>query len=108
MHDQIFIEDVLAACWKSVETPFTTPEILNIGSGIQHPNEAVIELVQEITGEEILLTQSEYPPSPPDTTFWQADNTLARARLGWHPEYSLKEGLIETIAWFKKHLTHYA
>jgi len=108
MHDHIFVEDVLAACWKSVETPFTTPEILNIGSGIQQPNEAVIELVQEVLGEEILVTQSEHPPSPADTTFWQADIALARARIGWHPEYSLKAGLIQTIAWFKNHLTLYA
>jgi CDP-glucose 4,6-dehydratase len=28
----------------------------------------------------------------------------ARTNLGWEPRYTLKEGLVETIAWYKDYL----
>jgi dTDP-glucose 4,6-dehydratase len=36
-----------------------------------------------------------------------SDNSLAGGRLGWKPEYSLEEGLKETIAWVREHLEMY-
>jgi len=36
-----------------------------------------------------------------------ADNTKARELFGWKPVYTLEEGLIKTIEWFRKHKDAY-
>jgi nucleoside-diphosphate-sugar epimerase len=35
------------------------------------------------------------------------DNSRARALLGWQPEYSLRQGLEETVAWMREYLHKY-
>lgn len=32
------------------------------------------------------------------------DASLARRELGWTPSHSMEGGLLETIAWYRKHL----
>jgi UDP-glucose 4-epimerase len=33
---------------------------------------------------------------------WQCDITPAIDELGYHPQYDLERGVVETVAWYKK------
>jgi UDP-glucuronate decarboxylase len=63
-------------------------------------------LVLELTGSKSPLV---YEPLPPDDpTRRRPDITLAERHLGWKPVVPLREGLAQTIAWFRSiDVNHY-
>jgi UDP-glucuronate decarboxylase len=77
---------------------------VNIGN----PGEfTILQLAEKIIG----LTQSKsklvFLPLPQDDPIQrQPDITLAKTKLGWEPKIPLEEGLLKTIAFFKKLLNN--
>jgi len=105
--DFVFVEDVIEACLLAVEADSAPGEIVNVGSGRQWSNEAVVDLVQAVAGHAIRIRLEVHPAHPPDTPHWVADIRKAKAVLGWQPRHLLGEGLEKTVAWFGAHLDEY-
>jgi nucleoside-diphosphate-sugar epimerase len=99
--DLVFVDDVVAACLGALDADGIDGEIINVGSGAQWSNEAVVELIGEIVGHRITIRAGTYPASPSDTAHWVADIDKARRLLGWRPRYMLRDGLERTVAWFR-------
>lgn len=64
---------------------------------------SVIEIVKMI----LELTEQTFEPKVQNIATGEIhsqylDATKAKQRLGWKPEFSLKDGLVETIAWYRK------
>lgn len=80
------------------------PGPVNIGN----PHELTIlelaELVLELTGSDSPLEHTDRPEDDP--TQRQPDITLARTELRWEPTVELRDGLVETIAWFRDRNNH--
>jgi UDP-glucuronate decarboxylase len=79
---------------------------VNLGNPEEISVRELAELVIELTGAQSTLV---YGPLPPDDPVQRKpDITLARTRLGWSPKTPLREGLEQTIAWFRSiDLSHY-
>jgi CDP-glucose 4,6-dehydratase len=62
----------------------------------------LVMLVCELAGRPDLepIVQSNAPNEIPHQ-YLSADK--ARTELGWKPAYSLREGLLETIAWYREY-----
>ena len=100
--DLVFVEDVLQAYLLALDGARKTwGKIINIGSGQQWSNEAVVELIQATTGRAITVRQGAYPSRASDTEHWVADIRRAESLLGWQPRHSLRSGLEKTVAWFR-------
>ena len=106
-HDWIYVGDVVDACIKAVSTSGIDGEILNIATGIQTANEAIVPLIEELNGRSIARTAEPFPARPWDTGAWVADVSKADALLGWRAQTSLGDGLARTMSWFNKHLDLY-
>jgi UDP-glucuronate decarboxylase len=79
---------------------------VNLGNPGEFSIKELAEIVIELTGAKSRLV---YEPLPiDDPTQRQPDITLAREKLGWSPRVPLREGLRETIDWFRSiNMEHY-
>jgi dTDP-glucose 4,6-dehydratase len=95
-----FVDDLIDGIYRLLLSDEHLP--VNIGN----PNETSIlqfaELINRLTGNPAGL---EYRPSDrlgDDPQRRQPDISRARSILGWEPNVSLEEGLLQTIEYFKK------
>lgn len=83
---------------------FTGP--CNLGNPDEFTIRELAELVLELTGSPAKLVLEPLPQDDP--TRRRPDISLARSRLGWAPQVNLRQGLAQTIDWFKSvNLAHY-
>ncbi|MDX2444134.1 MAG: SDR family oxidoreductase [Bacteroidales bacterium] len=97
-----YIDDLVEAFTRLMNTPdeFTGP--INIGNPIEFTIKELAETVIEITGSKSKLIFMPLPEDDPVRR--QPDISLARKVLKWQPKVQLEEGLKNTIDYFKNHL----
>lgn len=104
VRDFIFIEDVVDAYLSACKIKPRPGEIFNIASGQQQTIKNVTETILELSGSKSHTiygkVKKQYRQIEPES--WQADISKARKELKWQPKYSLKDGLRETLTWFKE------
>ncbi len=77
------------------------PGPMNIGNPYELSVLELAELVREVAGSDSEIT---FIPRPvDDPTVRQPDITLARDVLGWEPKVDVRDGLIRTVDWFRRH-----
>lgn len=94
---------MLLAC----ERTEITNEIFNVASGESHPLHYYIDLIFE-------LTESEKKPlyghvAYRDTEVWnpKTDINKITSMLNWKIKIPLKEGILQTIEWYRNNLNKY-
>ena len=107
VRDFIFIEDVIDAYMKVIGTSDIGGEIFNIGYGEQHSVGEVVNMIVELTGNNVRPGWGSVPKRANEPNVWQADVTKAKDILKWEPKYSLEEGLAKTIKWFRENMILY-
>lgn len=96
-----YVDDLIEGMTRMMATgdDFTGP--VNIGNPIEFTIRELAEKVIELTGARSKLIFMPLPQDDP--TQRQPDISLAKEKLsGWEPEIQLEEGLMRTIAYFKK------
>ena len=108
--DYTFVGDLVRAFVLVAESPRTAGETVNVGSNTEISIGTVAEMVASLVGKEIeVVTDSDrLRPEKSEVERLWCDNTRARDLLGWSPTVPLKEGLLQTIAWFREHLDLYS
>ncbi|MBE9605113.1 SDR family oxidoreductase [Acetobacteraceae bacterium H6797] len=95
-----YVDDLVEAFVRMMEdTPddFTGP--MNIGNPAEFSIGELAEIVLEMTGSK---SRIEFRPLPADDPRQrQPDISLARETIGWEPKVALRDGLKETIAYFR-------
>jgi len=95
-----YVSDLIDGIYKLMLSDVNEP--VNIGN----PNEmSVFEFAKEILEATAGSSEIVYKPLPEDDPkVRRPDITRATRLLGWEPRVSLKEGLANTIGWFRKEL----
>ena len=96
--DFTYIDDVVDAIIKCVEgfVPKKAQEIINIGTGENHMVNKVINITQNIYGNQINTQFNTHHFVEPDYTI--ADNAKARILLNWQPLTSIECGISRFVA----------
>lgn len=93
--DHIYVKDVVAATIKAANAE---SGIYNVGTGVATSFNELVAVLNDVMGKNL---EPEYFEMPYDSSTYQsdtqADMTLAEKALGWKAQYSLKEGIKETI-----------
>ena len=77
-------------------------ETCNLGNGRGYSVTEVIETAEKVTGVRIKTTVR--PRRPGDPAVLVASSEMAKARLGWQPEFPELEDIIESAwQWQRKH-----
>jgi UDP-glucuronate decarboxylase len=98
-----YVDDMVEAMVRLMTTPdqFTGP--VNLGNPSEFSMLELAERVLAIVGGSSRL---EFLPLPPDDPKQRRpDIMLAKETLGWQPNVPLEDGLKETVAYFKRHLS---
>ena len=96
-----FVSDLVEAFLRFMETPKDLPGPVNLGNPNEFTIRELAELVVELTGSD---SEIDYRPLPQDDPLQRRpDISLAKERLDWTPKVQLREGLQQTIAYFKRH-----
>lgn len=101
--DYIYVDDVSDAYVAAATGPTATGSVYNIGSGIQTPLRAVVEIVRRLRRMRTEPVFGSMPGRSWDTTTWIADNRKARTELGWQPRRSLDDGIALMAGWLDAH-----
>lgn len=72
---------------------------VNIGSEEMVSINELAEMVMDIAGNKLAIKHIE---GPLGVRSRNSENRLIQEKLGWAPNYSLKEGLKHTYAWIKE------
>jgi UDP-glucose 4-epimerase len=102
------VDDVVDAFLRAGASDAADGQVLNLGD--DHPV-SLLELVRlllEVAGSGS-FTLVPFPPERKriDIGDFYADITRARRTLGWAPAVPLREGLAETVAYYRRHKEHY-
>ncbi|MGO8690473.1 MAG: UDP-glucuronic acid decarboxylase family protein [Thermoguttaceae bacterium] len=99
-------DDLVDGLIRLMDGPDDLSTPMNLGNPEEFTIAQLAALVLELTGARAKLV---YEPLPADDpTQRRPDITLATTRLGWRPTVALREGLEQTIAWFRSiDMAHY-
>ena len=95
-----FVSDLVAGIWAAISRPKTRGEIFNIGNPTETTIQDFAHVVIELCGTP--KTKIIHKPLPTDDPIRRKpDITKAQQYLGWEPRIPLKEGLRQTIEWYR-------
>ncbi|MGC8852782.1 MAG: SDR family NAD-dependent epimerase/dehydratase, partial [Hydrogenobacter sp.] len=77
-------------------------EVINLGNPQEFRIIDIAKLIIELTNSNSQIVF--YPPLPDDPKRRCPDISKAKRLLSWEPKKPLREGLLETINWFRKKL----
>jgi len=105
IRDFVYVEDVVDALLRMVETPEVIGEAVNLGSGIGISVGDLAERITALIGRdiEILFDATRIRIQGADIEQLVADTTKARRLIEWQSSTSLDVGLTKTIEWFSEH-----
>lgn len=106
VRDYLHVEDVasalLAVCRSDVSGA------VNIGSSVP----VTVREIATIIGQELSrmdgLCFGAVPDRPGDPQVVVAATDCLRSATGWSPHYSIRDGLLQTVAWWREHRFHAA
>jgi len=95
----LHVDDLATACLFLLEN-YDSPEIINIGAGLDLTVRELAAMICEVVGFEGELT---WDASKPDGTPRKLLDITRIESLGWKPTIPLREGVARTYEWFKAH-----
>ncbi len=95
-----FVSDLVDGLMRLMESPAEVTGPVNLGNPVEF---TMLELANEIVALTGSASVIEYKPLPQDDPRQrQPDISRARASLGWEPRVPLREGLRDTIDYFRR------
>ena len=91
-----YVDDEIRGLLALLDSDLTGP--VNIGNPDEHTVLELAQLVVELTGSTSSIVHEPLPIDDP--TRRKPDISLATSALGWRPEVKLKDGLLQTAAYF--------
>jgi len=94
-----YLDDLIEGIIRMMDGPDDFIGPVNLGNPDEFTIKELAETVVEMTGSK---SQIDYQPLPADDpTRRRPDIALAQEKLGWRPQVPLREGLAQTIDWFR-------
>jgi UDP-glucuronate 4-epimerase len=97
--DWTYIDDIISGVIAALERPLGY-EIINLGRGVPVLMADFVDIIEELVGQEAILSTPPAPPSEPKITFGNIDK--AGQLLDYQPQTSVVNGLARLWAWYQK------
>lgn len=106
--DFLYIDDTVEAILRCAVTEKAYGEVFNVGndkpSSFLEMAETIIEVAQSGRWEYAPFSPERAAQEPGD---FYSDISKIRRIVGWEPQYTLKDGVQKTVAYYKKHKSYY-
>jgi nucleoside-diphosphate-sugar epimerase len=100
VRDFLHVADVADAFVALLDSNAAGP--VNIASGSSTRVRDLVELVAAVIGRRDLLRFGAIPAPPGDPAVLVADAHRLRDELAWAPRFSLEEGVVQTVEWWRE------
>lgn len=95
-----YVSDLVIGLYRLAHSGLNIP--VNLGNPVEMTLKDLAQTIKEMTKSRSKIIYKSLPTDDPKQR--KPDISLAHKTLKWVPEVSLKEGLVPTIEWFKKHM----
>lgn len=99
-----YVDDIADGIVRAAVTDGVEGELFNVGCGVEVAMRDLALQIREIMGNHIEPQFGALPDRPIEIWRMYCDSTKARERLGWAPSHTLRDGLQETIEWYRAEL----
>lgn len=109
--DFVHVADVARGIALAAVVPGVAGETFNLCTGVATSVREVAELAGRLTGRGSNVSSGVRAPIPGEMWRTSGSPAAASSRLGWRPEWSLDDGVADTVRWFRQvgmSLRHYA
>ena len=98
-----YVRDICKGFIHLAQSDESIGKEVNIGSGTEISIGSLTKLLMELTGTEVEISSEEIRirPDKSEVERLVCDNRLIKEITEWKPETTLREGLLNTIEWFK-------
>lgn len=109
VRDLNFVKDTVSGFIKVAECENSIGEVINIGrgAGVSIGDLAAIIFKVLDKSPNIVVENERIRPEKSEVLKLICDNSKAKKMLNWEPEYSLEEGIFETVKWIEKNIHLY-
>lgn len=109
VRDLLYVKDTVAGFMQLAQCDEAIGKVTNVGNGKGITMGELARLILDQIDPEIQIETDQQRIRPEKSEVMQliCCAEKAKERMGWTPQYSLKEGLIETIEYMKQHLNQY-
>ena len=99
--DFCYVADTVAGLMAIANSAASLGEVVNLGTGKEISISDLADLIVELVDRPAAITRDPLRerPEASEVSRLCADNQKARNLLGWEPEWTLRDGLIQTIEW---------
>jgi UDP-glucose 4-epimerase len=108
LRDFVYVEDAADAFLRAGATDAVNGQVFNVGGAQPISHLELVTLLIETAGTGTYRLV-EWPPEKKaiDIGSFYADSTRFRNTTGWEPATTLRDGLAQTIAYYREHLPRY-
>lgn len=101
-----YVADTVSGFLAVAESDQTIGKVTNIGSGREISIVDLVKLIFQITGKsaEIVTDENRFRPENSEVERLLCDNSLAAEITDWKPEYTLEQGIEQTVDWIKDNM----
>src|SRR3989344_1245866 len=99
-----YVSDMVDGILRAMQLPKTKGLVVNIGNPDEYTMLTLAKKIKQALGSSSRIIFRNLPEDDP--TRRKPDISRAKRVLGWSPKVTLDEGLVPTIAYFKKQLQH--
>jgi GDP-L-fucose synthase len=96
----LHVDDMAAACLHLLEN-YDGPQQVNVGSGHDQTIEDIARLVSDAVGFE---GRTDWDRSKPDGTPRKLIDVTTLRSSGWEPRISLRDGIADTVQWYRENI----
>lgn len=104
-----YVKDIVTGILQLVECEKAVGETVNIGSNTEISIGELAETIKTLMHSDAAVVQEEtrLRPGSSEVERLKCDNGKMKELVGYCPQYTLEQGLTETIQWFNKNLEKY-
>lgn len=104
-----YVKDTAEAFIKIAESDRTVGEVINAGSNHEISIGDLVKKIIKLCNKNVSIVCDEdrLRPEKSEVNRLWADNTKIKQLTSWKPNYTLDEGLAETIAWIEKNMQYF-
>ena len=108
LRDFVFVDDAADAFLRAGASDACNGEVFNVGGVEPISHRDLVHLLLEVAGTG-RVRYIDWPPEKKaiDIGSFYADSSRFRAATGWTPRVGLREGLAQTVAYYREHLSQY-
>lgn len=107
--DFLFVRDTVRGFIQLGKCEAAVGKVINIGTGKDISIEELVKKTLDLMGkkEEIKVEARRIRPEKSEVMQLLSDTRLAQKLFGWSPQYTLEDGLRETIEWYQTNLSRF-